>query len=342
MDDLWEFPKNVFLIKNGKKVSVQDQAKLFFLKKAFLFFSFTFIFLRACRKYKPKTILVYDYIPLLSYHIAKRLLKFKHSIWYHSHDVADLNLVKKYSIGWWALKAEHSSFIYLDIFSLPSDERKEYFNLASFKGEYFHIPNFPSFIFYSKFKKSVPPADIIKLIYQGSISPGHGIEEVMDYMHNSEKKIKLILIGNIKESYKNYLANLFKQLNIERSVEILDAVNYSGLPPITASAHIGLAIHKADNIVYATGGTASNKIYEYAASGLPVLYYDNEHYKTYLSKYSWALCNDLSVENFDRQIEYIYSNYESLSLSAQNDFKTDLNFEKVFQPVLLFLQNNDN
>src|SRR5690606_23526552 len=119
-------------------------------------------------------------------------------------------------------------------------------------------------------------------------------------------------------------------------------VSYAELPKITANAHVGIAVNIPDNIMYATGGTASNKIYEYAAVGLPIFYYDNVHYKNHLSKFKWAIPTDLSTNQLSQQIEYIKREYKILSEAALEDFESDLNFENSFKPVLNFLYENPN
>jgi glycosyltransferase involved in cell wall biosynthesis len=342
LSDQWHYPGNVILIRSGKEISTHDQAALGATKKILLFFSFTYIFLKSFYKYKPQTILLYDSIALFSYDIIKYVLRGKFIVWYHNHDVTEIEKARRCSLVWWSAKAEKRAFSYLNIFSLPSNERMKYFNLKAFKGKYFYLPNFPAISFYSRFRKSKRPESTIKLIFQGSISSGHGIEEVIHFIKESKKDIQLILIGNIEGSYRNYLNSLIESLHVEKSVEIVSAVNYEELPMVTTSAHIGLAMSKPENIVYETGGTASNKIYEYAACGLPVLYYDNVHYKEYLGKYKWAFANDLSNEILDEQIEYIVTNYENLSGEAICDFESDLNFEKAFNPLLLILREMQN
>lgn len=341
LDDNWRFPDNVFLIKAGSRVSIEEQARLGFVNKGFIFLCFTIIFFRSCIKYKPQTILVYDSLSLLCYHIFRKALRFNHLIWYHNHDVEEPNSIRKYSLGWWASKSEKKAFGYLSIFSLPSNERRKYFNLTAFKGEYFFLPNFPSCSFYKKFKKSNLPTDVLRLLYQGTIAKEHGIEEVMAYVSRSRQNIKIILIGNIKETYKISLTRLSEKLKIQEDFEILKPVSYSDLPPITASGHIGMAINKPSSIIYSTGGTSSNKIYEYAAMGLPVLYFDNEHYKNHLDGFSWALPTDLSIDSLEKQIKYICFHYEKLSADAIRDFGERLNFEKVFSPLYLFLQSKN-
>jgi hypothetical protein len=103
---------------------------------------------------------------------------------------------------------------------------------------------------------------------------------------------------------------------------------------------VGLAIHKPVNIAFRTAALASNKIYEYAACGLPVMYFDDEHYRNYLSRFRWAFANDLSYQRLDEQCDFIREHYAEISAAASKDFRESLNFERVFNPVKEFLLNN--
>ncbi len=210
------------------------------------------------------------------------------------------------------------------------------------KGKYFFIPNFPAKAFYGKFKKDTAQTTEIRLLYQGNLNRGHGIEETINFINVSDLNITLTLIGMIRDAYKIEIQKLVEIFNLKNKVEILHAVDYSKLPPITSLYHIGLAILRITpvNLNYITAGTASNKIYEYAALGLPVIYYDDEHYRFHLSKYKWAVSCDLTIKSFDKKIRYIIDNYSELSSLAVNDFKSGLNFEKVFEPVISYINKN--
>jgi hypothetical protein len=102
-----------------------------------------------------------------------------------------------------------------------------------------------------------------------------------------------------------------------------------------------IAVNKPECIMYATGGTSSNKIYEYAAMGLPIFYFDDEHYNLHLSKYRWAIATDLNLNELERKINYIKSEHETLSKAALSDFESSLNFELSFKPVLNYLNSNN-
>jgi hypothetical protein len=80
-----------------------------------------------------------------------------------------------------------------------------------------------------------------------------------------------------------------------------------------------------------TLGTASNKIYEYAACGLPILVYDNQQFRKYLSNYKWVVFTDGSVDSINTSIKHIVDNYIELSTQARKDFDLFFNFEKYFK-----------
>ena len=88
----------------------------------------------------------------------------------------------------------------------------------------------------------------------------------------------------------------------------------------------------SDN-VRKTLGTASNKIYEYAASGLPVILFDNEQFRKYLSGYSWTYFTDGTADSLEACIKEIMNNYDSATISSRNDFEKSLNFENQFGEI---------
>ena len=103
---------------------------------------------------------------------------------------------------------------------------------------------------------------------------------------------------------------------------------------LTTSCDIGIGINMNKDAISSTLGTASNKIYEYAASGLPVLLSDSVQYRRYLDKYEWAFFSDGSADSLKENIELILKDLPHLASAARRDFEQSLNFEDVFQPVL--------
>jgi hypothetical protein len=83
-----------------------------------------------------------------------------------------------------------------------------------------------------------------------------------------------------------------------------------------------------------TLGTASNKIYEYAASGLPVILYDIEQFTKYLGVYPWAFFCDASESGLKTVLDQILPVVDTVGMEARNSFEENMNFEKAFQPAL--------
>ena len=147
------------------------------------------------------------------------------------------------------------------------------------------------------------------------------------------KQVQLVLKGFMKEPFNLKLGKIIEERSIQENVEFHGVTSYKEVPKVTASCHIGIAIFAKDDIMNKTPGTASNKIYEYAACGLPVLYYDNEHFRTHLSKYKWAVATNLTNQSLMDSIAFIDSNYAELSEAARSDFENELNFEKQFKAL---------
>jgi hypothetical protein len=331
----WQYPSNVKLIPSGKIINVKNQERANIFKKLKYLIKFSLQFLKLSIKSKIDCILVYDYIPMICLYFTRFFISNKIKLWYHSHDVAEKKALKKYSIGHFAIKAQNNCFQYLDLFTCPSPERLVYFPMRNLKGEFILLPNFPSISFYEQFSKVRKKDSEIKFIYQGTVGLGHGLEEVCNYMINNNN-CELNIVGRINSEYRRKLDSICPSgVNVFHGF-----VPYKVLPKITASCHIGIAINKPTNIIYQTGGGASNKIYEYAACGLPILYFDNEHYNKYLSKYEWAFATDLSEGSIKKCVNDILNKYDYYSQKAREDFNNDFNFEKDFKKITNFIENN--
>jgi len=339
LPNCWVYPDNVKIHANGRQMTVKDQANLPVAKKIFLFAGFCILFLKLAIKHKPKMILVYDALPLLSYHLFKKFLSFNHKIWYHNHDILDYNLISKYSIAWLAFKMEKKAFKYLNIFSLPSEERKKYFNLKKFKGNFFFIPNYPSQKIYDHYYTEKKITKEAVLIYQGRITESHGLETITSLLNNDINGINLALNlkGIASNEFKQKILNIASANNTADKIKFLGMSAYIDVPIEGNKAHIGIGIFTNNDIMNSTLGTASNKLYEYAAMGLPVLYYDNDYFNKHLGDYNWAVKCKVNEGSILMSITYIIDNYVDLSRQAREDFNNRLNFERCFEPIIQFI-----
>lgn len=336
----WNFSKNVSLFPVGQMKSQKILEKKHVVLKIFRWLRFSFQIFR--KIHECDVYVAYDPIPLLSYYIVSVIRPKKtRLLWYHNHDVFEIQNARKYSIQWLSIIAEKKMFNKIDVFSLPAEERKTCFPMKTLKGAYFFVPNYPSLFFYGKFRKQDNLSNKVKLLFQGNISPNHGIEEIISLLPLSinGKEIELILKGHISLEYKELVVQLASQRGAEQCLIFVGQTPYHEVINTTIDCSIGLAIFTANDIMNKTLGTASNKIYEYAACGLPIIYYNNEHFRNHLGKYEWAFSTDLSQESLVLTLEHILCNYENLSDCAKSDFETQLNFEQYFSPAFNYVES---
>ena len=333
----WEYPQNVELIVSGTYVSIRDSETQTLYKKISSFLTYTNGFRKLIYSENPDWVQVCDAIPLACLSLM-RLPNWNKNfkLWYHSHDVLDKKLIRKFSISWIASLTQNNAFKRINIFTLPAEERKKYFPLDLFKGKYYYLPNFPSIFFYNQFyKEKEINQKQLNLIFQGSIGDGHGIENIIPILNTSVNgySLYLHLKGFITETYKSELLKIAENSNTVEKIIFHGVTSYKKVPEIASYCHVGIGIHVKDDIMNQTLGTSSNKLYEYAALGLPVLLYDNDHFRTHFQDFEWAYFTDLSSESILNSLKRIIEKYNTLSLSAHNDFINKLNYEKYFSTL---------
>lgn len=299
-----------------------------------------FVFLKRMRslikKNNPDIVLLYDNIPLMAYSILKLYTLKKNKVWYHNHDSNILSDYKKFSLNYFAFFFEKRAFKFIDFFTIPQLERFRLFNLKKYKGLKFVIPNYPpKYLFKSNNKAVKTPEKVIKLIYPGNINENIGIENVIPLLGTKVRgcDIYLKLIGDVRDNTKRKFIDLAEQFNVRKHIFFEKRQTYLNMPKIISEYHIGLAMYKPANLSNAEAGTAANKIYEYAALGLPVILNDTEHYRKYLDVYKWTFFFNSKKDYFLSIIDEILDQYELLSFQAKIDFSKELYFEKYFLSV---------
>jgi len=337
----WKFPPNVKVMEVGPIMSIRDSERIPISQKIYYFFQYTWSLGRELLFNSYSWLVLCDPIPTLSYKILRPILPKGTKLWYHNHDVSELKVHRLFSIGWFAYYSEKSIFGQLNLFTLPADERKEYFPMYKLQGKYGFLPNYPSFLFYSQFTKAKELPNSIRILFQGSIGPGHGFEDILRTMATQKdvQNWELILAGKGDEGYLDDLMNISKYLGVDDSFEWVGYIPYMNLPFTTGSCHIGLGIYTGLDVMNLTVGTASNKIYEYAAMGLPVLVHDTPYWRNLLGKFDWCFFTDLSQESLIQTISGIVLDYSRYSQSAQSSFQKHLNFEKYFEQLLPILES---
>lgn len=333
----WRYPRNVKAVPSGTPMTARQQEQSGKFHKALFFLRFTWDLLVYCRKARPEVVLLYDAHALFSYSLIRPFLK-KHILWYHNHDICEKHRESKYSIGWFACGREKLMFSHIDLFTLPTKERLGYFPIERIRGEYIVVPNFPSRAFYERFRSDKHDPSVLRLIYQGRIGEGHGIEQVIRILGSkiNGKVLHLVLKGHIDDTYKNHLVKLAGANAQYMTFHSFTA--YEDVPRVASGCDVGIAIFEKKDTMNATLGTASNKVFEYAALGLPVLYLKDSSVATILKDHEWGIPVSLDNDSLPMTLADVDRNLQSLSAKAVSDFDSSLNFEVVFRPVLEFFR----
>jgi glycosyltransferase involved in cell wall biosynthesis len=339
----WKYPSNVELLASGNQFSVHELESAGFLKKMVWYLAFTRKMFWTFRKYKPDTFLISDYLCILAYRLISPFVHKPRVLWYHNHDVAEEKYIKRYSLSWLSWKSEKWLFPKLQIFSLPAVERKVCFPMNLLNGMFFFLPNFPSVLIYkSGIDEDKINNSVYRILFQGSIGPLHGLEELIPLLKEkiSGKELRLVLKGFIRTDYLDQLKAIACTHEVADRLSYIGPTNYLEVIENARTCHIGIGIHKKTDVMNKTLGTASNKIYEYAALGLPVVLYDNDHFRETLEQYKWAFFTNTEPESFRECLQRIISDYSSLSKQAFEDFSSKLSYEHYFEPVKKILDGS--
>ena len=111
-----------------------------------------------------------------------------------------------------------------------------------------------------------------RIIYPGTISRHHGLDiaiKAMVYIKERIPDVEFYIYGRSgSEEYYAYLACLIDQLDLKKTVQILDPVSHEELKEIYRSADLGIVPKRGG--VFASEAF-STKIFDFFASGLPVV-----------------------------------------------------------------------
>lgn len=335
--DSTAYPKNVRFTRIGSYTTVQESEKLNYLRKFWVFVSYWLQYNYLLITKKIDTVICYDAIPLLVFYLG--LKPKSKTFWYHNHDMPDAKLSRKYSIGWFSAIHEHRAMRKVKYFSLPSKDRLVYYPNWTRMEDFFYIPNYPRLAQFQNIELN-KRFDDFTVIFQGHVGPGHHLEDVILCLQ-SKPEIKLILVGSIRDDYRNRLLSLANQILQDEQLTILGRIEYSKLISLTSRCHLGLAIYNKPDEYAKTVGTASNKIYEYLACGLPIVLYDNEQFRKSIGPADHVFFYDGVANQFLEIIESVRSNFKELSTLARAQFINNYKFDTRFQKAIEKMRGNN-
>lgn len=132
-------------------------------------------------------------------------------------------------------------------------------------------------------------SDQLIFLYQGALGRFRGIEVTLDAWKQVDPNKHLVFLG-----YGELTDLVRTNSNGSKNIHFLDAVSPSELPNYTADANIGLAIIEEGSLSYSL--CLPNKLFEYLASGLPVIISNRSEMVRIVSKYNcgWVVSENPS------------------------------------------------
>ena len=246
------------------------------LKRVFKYFYFNISCFIGLVKYKPKAILYYESYSVYPVFLYMKFFGKATKLYIHYHEYEDR---ESYKNGMKLVKYYHElekKFLYKRASWISQTNKERLHMFASdhpkLPSEVLKImPNYPPKIWSSQVNgKSKASKDIIRTVYVGSLSlKDTFIREYCDWVLNQKGKVCFhIYAYNLDDDTIDYLTNL----NTDYIVLYAKGVEYDKIPALLADYDIGLILYKAHTKNYEYN--APNKLFEYQACGLKVLYPD--------------------------------------------------------------------
>ncbi|MBD2164356.1 glycosyltransferase [Calothrix membranacea FACHB-236] len=341
---VWQYPANVRVHRIGKYTSVREREQQSALTKVWEYINFV---TQASRLLQNVSLIyAYDAFGFVAAYLGQMMKLRSIPLIYHNHDLSGQSFVLS-SLSGWVQKAEQKLVHQANLVVFPSQERALLFKkLTNFQGEIIIVPNFPR---KSYFKANPQFQNIIyerlqknTILLQGTISIKNSLLELINALSYIDDSVELKLIGPMEKEDKDLMADVAIRNQLTERVKYHPPVPYHELPTHTWAATVGVCLYKKTDINHQTMGTASNKIYEYAACGLPVIVSDQPDYRENLGGEIWVRFADPdNPESIAYAVKDIFTNeekYAKLCLAARTAFEEKYNYESAFSSLYTKIQ----
>lgn len=178
---------------------------------------------------------------------------------------------------------------------------------------------------------------------QGRIGPGHAIEATLRSLPAwQDATWGLVIMGLADDDYASHLRNLARQHGVGERFLILPPVAYDAVASYTTGANIGHALYEPIHVNNRYIATASNKIMEYMAAGLPLLVSDQPGLRALVERFNCGLVADetdpASIAAAVNTLLGDPQRARQMGANGASAFAEEFRYDKQFAPVLAALE----
>ena len=340
-----EYPSNVTVHRLGQYTSVRERGQASTIAKFWEYINF---FVQAhCLLNGVSLIYAYDAYAYTAAYLCGQARLQPIPLIYQSHEISE-HLSPLSSLSGWVQRAERAWIHQAKIIVFPDKDRAAFFQkVTSLKEQPVIVPNFPlkSFFCLPEDWASVIQKrwESITLFYRGTISDTSAMREIITSASLLKNKACIKFVGFLNDTDAQELDSWVTYLDMSPNFSYLGTLPYKDLTNKTLMATVGFALYKNTSFDRVACVTASNKIYEYAACGVPVIVSDFPNYREYLSGESWVRFADpddpLSIASAIQDILSDFEDYRKMCLAARTAFEQKFNYESAFLPILSNIRN---
>jgi len=339
----FEWPADITVERVGPRAPLMSAANLVRrLVHIAVFARFVRIVRKRVRELAPSVVYAYDTRAFAAGLAARRQGDF--ALVFHWHDLIDIEQLSRLSPQRWIEKQATAKGPSAELIVADDPGRLEHYGRQSGDNRpTVLLPNYPSLKLFPR------PPDFETLVrrrferreilYTGGVGGGgNASAALIRACAQLHPDCRLTLFGPSDPASVRELDSLADSLSLAGRFSYRGWIPWRQLMACTTEATIGVVTFRPISFNYTAMGAATNKLYEYAARGLPVVVPDTPSFREALKGERWAAFADIDdPEAVAHGLRWFLDNrdrYVAAALAARQAFEQRLNFECVFPRLL--------
>lgn len=181
------------------------------------------------------------------------------------------------------------------------------------------------------------------VLRQGRIAPGHALEATVRSMPLwGNQEWGFAIIGAADRTYLDELERMASSLGVAHRFAILPEVSYDEIHDFTADADLGLGLYEPVHVNNRYISTASNKIMEYMAAGVPVVVSDTPEMRRFIAEYRCGVTADeadpTAIARAVNRVLGCPAETREMGCAGREAFGQVFCYERQYAPVLARLE----